>query len=54
MRLKVIPIVVDELETVSEGFERKLEELEIRGRIKTIQTETLLKSARIVRKVLQN
>ena len=34
-------------------LEKRLRELEIRGRIKTIQTTALLKSARILRRVLQ-
>ena len=34
----VIPILTGGLQTVSKGLERKLKELEIRGRIETIQT----------------
>ena len=43
-----IPIL---LVTVPEGFEKRLEELEIRGRIETIQITVLLKSAIILRKL---
>ena len=35
------------------GFEKRLEEMEIRGRIETIQTITLSKLAGILRRVLE-
>ena len=35
------------------NLEKRLENLEIRGRIETIQTTALLQSTRIVRRVLQ-
>ena len=38
MRVKVIPIVVGALEMVPKSLGKRLEELEIRGRIETIQT----------------
>ena len=38
MKVTMIPVVVGALGTVSKGLERGLEELEIRGRIETIQT----------------
>ncbi len=37
----------------SKDLENRLKELKIRGRIETIQTTTLLKSARIIRRVLE-
>ena len=54
MRVKVIPIVIGALGTVPKGLERSLNELEIKGRIDTIQTTALLKSARIIRRVLES
>ena len=54
MRVTVIPIVIGVLGTVSKGLERGLEELEIEGRIETMQTTALLRSVRILRKVLVN
>ena len=45
----VIPIVIGALGTAPKGLERGLQELKIRGRIKTIQTTTLLRSAWILR-----
>ena len=47
MRVTVIPIVISALGTFTEGLVQELEELEIRGRMKTIQTTALLGSARI-------
>ena len=41
-------IVVCAFEMVPEGLEKRLEELVIRGRNKTIQTTALLKSANIL------
>ena len=53
MRVKVIPIVVGALGTVPIKLEKRLENLEIRGRIETIQNTALLQSARILRRVLE-
>ena len=41
--LKVVPIVIGALGTVPKGLEKSLSELEIKGRIETIQTTVLLK-----------
>ena len=49
----VISIVIGALGTVLRGWERGLEELEIGGRIQTIQTTAVLRSARIVGRVLE-
>ena len=53
MRVKVIPFVVGALGTVPKCLEKRLEDLEIRGSIETIQTTALLHSARIFRRVLE-
>ena len=53
MRVKVVPIVIGALGTIPKGLEKSLSELEIKGRIETIQTTALLKSARIIRRVLE-
>ena len=50
----MIPIVIGVLETAPENLEKRLEELEIKGRIETISTITQLKSARMLRKVHWN
>ena len=54
MKLTVIPIVIDALGTVTKGFVEGLEDVEIRERVKTIKTIALLRSARILRRVLEN
>ena len=51
MRVTVTPIVVSALWMVPKGLERRLEELDIRGRTDAILTAALLKSASIIRKV---
>ena len=54
MRLTVVSVITGALETVPKRLERGLEELEIGGRIETIQTSELLRSAKILRRVLEN
>ena len=51
--MTVIPVVVGALGTVLIGLEKRMKELKIRGRIKTIQVTALLKSARILSGVLE-
>ena len=53
MKVTMIPIVIGAPRTIPKGLLRELEELEIGGRIETIQTTVLLRSARILRKVLE-
>ena len=53
MRLAVIPVVIGVIGTIPKGLERELEELKIGGGIETIQTTALLRSARILRRVLE-
>ena len=48
-----IPIVISALGTITKRLAQGLEELEIRGRMETIQTIALLKTARILRRVLK-
>ena len=51
--MKIIPIVIDAFGTVTKGLLKGLEDLELSGRAETIQTTTLLRSARILRRVLE-
>ena len=51
MKVMVIPIVPGALVKVIKGLIQGLEELEIRGRVETIQTTVLLRSCRILRRV---
>ena len=53
MIVTVILIVNGSLGTVSKGLKTGIEELEIEGRMETNQTTALLRSARILRRVLQ-
>ncbi len=47
----IITIII--YSTVTKGLVQGLEDLEIRGRVETIQTTALLRSARILRRVLE-
>ena len=51
--MKVLPIVIGTLGMVYKVLEREQEQLEIRGRAETIQTAALLRSTRILRRVLE-
>ena len=53
MQVTIIPIVIDAFGTVNKGLLKGLEDLEVSGRVETIQTTTLLRTARILRRVLQ-
>ena len=54
MQVTIIPIVIGAFGTVTKGLLKGLEDLEVGGRVETIQTTTLLRTARILRKVLEN
>ena len=47
----IIPIVIGALGTVTKGLLKGMEELEVGGRVETIQTTTLLRTAKILRRV---
>ena len=51
--MTVIQIVIGAFGTVAKGLVKDLEELEIRIRVETIQTTAMLRSARILRRVLE-
>ena len=53
MQVTIIPIVIGLLGTVSKGLLKRLEDLEVSGRVETIQTTELLRTARILRRVLK-
>ena len=52
MKVTVMPVVISTLGTAPKSLIRELEELEIGGRAEAIQTTALLRSARILRRVL--
>ena len=53
MKVTIIPIVIVAFGTVTKWLLKGLEDLEDGGRVKTIQTTALLKTARILRRVLE-
>ena len=53
MQVIIIPIVIGAFGTVTKELLKGLEDLEIRGRVETIQTTTLLRTVRILRRVLE-
>ena len=52
MKVTIIPIVFGAFGTVTKGLLKGLEDLEVGGRVETIQTTALLKTARRLRRVL--
>ena len=53
MKVTIIPIVMGAFGTVTKGLLKGLENLEVGGQVETIQTTALLKTARILRRVLE-
>ena len=52
MKVTIIPFVIGALHTIPKGLIKGLEDLEMSGTVDTIQTTALLRSARILRRVL--
>ena len=53
VKVTKIPIVIGALDTVTKGLVQGLKDWEITGQVETIQTTVLLRSARILRSVLE-
>ena len=53
MKVTIIPIVIGAFGTVTKELLKALEDLEVGGRVETIQTTALLRTARILRRVLE-
>ena len=54
MQETIIPIVIGAFGTVTKGLLLKgLKDLEVSGRVETVQTTALLRTARILRRVLE-
>ena len=53
MNVTIVPIVIGALGTVTKGLLKGLEDREIGWRLETIQTTALLRTARILRRVLE-
>ena len=53
MKVTIVPILIGALGTITKGLLKGLEDLEVSGRVETIQTTALLKMDRILRRVLE-
>ena len=53
MKVTIIPIVIGALGTITKGLLQGLEDLEVGGRVETIEMTALLRTARILRRVLE-
>ena len=53
MEVTIVPIVIGAFGTITKGLLKGLEDLEVGGRVETIQMTTLLRTGRILRKVLE-
>ena len=53
MKVMIIPIMIGAFGTVTKGLLKGLKDLEVSDRVDTIQTTGLLKTARILRRVLE-
>ena len=53
MQVTIITIIIGAFGTVIKGLLKGLEDLEVGGRVETIQTTALLRTARILRRVLE-
>ena len=52
MKVTIVPIVIGALGTITKGLLKGLENLKVGGRVETIQMTALLRTARILRRVL--
>ena len=53
MKVTIVPIVIGALGTITKGLLKGLEDLEVGRWVETIQTTALLRTARILRRVLE-
>ena len=53
MKVTIVPIVIGSLGTVTKGLLKGVEDLEFGGRVETIQATALLRTARILRRVME-
>ena len=53
MKVTIVPIVIGAFGTITKGLLKGLKDLEVGGRVETIQTTTLLRTARILGRVLE-
>ena len=53
MRVTIVTIVIAAFGTITKGLLKGLEDFEVDGRVETIQMTALLRTARILRRVLE-
>ena len=53
MKVTIVPIVIGAFGTMTKGLLKGLEDLEVGGQVVTIQMTALLRTTRILRKVLE-
>ena len=53
MKVTIVPIVIGAFGTITKGFLKSLEDLEVGGWVETIQMTALLRTARILRRILE-
>ena len=53
MKVTIVPIAIGALGTITKGLFKGLVDLEVSGRVETIQMTALLRTARILRRVLE-
>ena len=53
MKVTIVPIVISPLGTITKGLLKGLKDLEGDGQVETIQTKALLRTGRILRRVLE-
>ena len=53
MKETIVPIVIGAFGTITKGLLKSQEDLEVDGRVETIQMTALLRTARILRRVLE-
>ena len=53
MKVTILPIVIGAFGSVTKGLLKGLEDLKVGGRVETIQTTALMKTASILRRVLE-
>ena len=53
MKVTIVPIVIGALGTITKGLLKGVEDLEVGGRVETIQKLALLRTARTLKRVLE-
>ena len=53
MKVTIVPIVIGAFGTITKGLLKGLEDLEVGGWVETTQMTALLRTARILRRVLE-